>query len=198
VPAAIEGNSAKAIVTVTAKDKTGREATDSITFTILSNPKPEPSAVPEATPEPPVAEKGMSTGTKVALGAGALALAGGGVALVTLGGDDKGGEDDGIPSLSGTWVGTIFSDDSLGNPFPFNIELVLEQSGDQITGHGNLETVPIEFVTGTYTYPNVNLTLDSFGVPPAYVQGTVTDNDTITGRVDGSGFDNDQLTLKRR
>ena len=124
-------------------------------------------------------------------------MLGGGIAIATQSGD--GGEnDDTIPSLSGTWMGSIFTDDGLGNIIPLNTKLILTQNGNEITGRGDIETIPIDLVSGTYTYPNVNLTLDAFGAPPAYFQGTVTDKNTITGHVNGFGFNNDPLTLKRQ
>jgi hypothetical protein len=85
VPATIEGKSAQAIVTVTVTDASGQETTETVTFNILPGKTTAPAKV-----EPPKAEKkGMSTGTKVAIGAGALALVGGGIALAAGGGDNK-------------------------------------------------------------------------------------------------------------
>jgi hypothetical protein len=196
VPEQIEGELARAIITVTAKDKTGREATDSMTFTILSNPEREP-AVSEPVPEPPKSKAGMRTGTKVALGAGAAALLGGGIAIAIQSGNG-GGNGDAIPSLSGTWVGTVSGTDDEGNPLPATLKLVLTQKGDEITGYGQIETIPIDYVTGTYSYPNVSLTLDSLEFLPTYLEGTVIDKDTITGTSNGSGFNNFPFTLKRQ
>jgi hypothetical protein len=200
VPDHIEGESAEAVITVTAKDKTGREVTDTVKFIILPESDIQPPSIDEAFPDDSSSKKKTSTSTKVALGAGAVALLGGGIVMATQDGNGHGSNsDDSTPSLSGTWIGNIISEDDItGERLILNLRLVLTQKGNDITGSGSLETVPIEIVTGIYIYPSVSLTLDSFGAPPAYFQGTFSDANTIAGSVDGSGFTNDPLTLKRQ
>lgn len=71
LPKTIEGESAQAVVTVTVTDEKGEETTDSFTFNILKKEEPKPVATPEKKSEPQK-KKGMSTTTKIAIGAGAV------------------------------------------------------------------------------------------------------------------------------
>ncbi len=73
-PDAIEKVSELATITVTVTDDTGQETKETVTFKILT---PTPSPVPT-----PTITTGMSKGTRVVLGIGAVALLGGGIALV--------------------------------------------------------------------------------------------------------------------
>jgi hypothetical protein len=81
LPEKIEGDSEQALITVTVKDKTGEEVTESVTFNIL------PEASSKGT--------GLSKGAKIGIGVGAAAALGGGIALIAGGGDDDDDDDDG-------------------------------------------------------------------------------------------------------
>jgi hypothetical protein len=195
VPEQIDEETTRAIIIVTAKDKTGQEAMDAVTFMIIPNPDTPSPSVDKPLPNDSSAKKGLSTSTKVALGAGAAAALGGGIVLATQGG--KG--DDPDPSLSGTWIGDIITEDQdTGEPLLMPLRLVLTQKENEITGNGRLvEIISIDLVTGTCTYPNISLTLHAVGYPPFYFQGTFSGENMVVGSVDGSGFTNDPLTLKR-
>lgn len=91
LPEKIEGDSEQALITVTVKDETGEEITESVTFNIIAKEKGT--------------GKGMSKTTKIALGVGAAAALGGGIALIA-GGGDGGGDGDGDTaeySIVGRW-----------------------------------------------------------------------------------------------
>jgi hypothetical protein len=195
VPDQIKEESADVVITVMAKDETGREVTDAVTLTILPAPDGQSPSIDELGPDDISSKKGMKTSTKFALGAGAIALVGGGIALAAKDGNSN---DDAVPSLSGIWHGIINFKDDAGNPLDINIRLSLNQKGKEITGYGDIEMLAIEFVTGTYTYPNINLTLQAFGHLPMYLVGSVTDKGTIVGITNGSGFENCPVTLKRQ
>lgn len=91
LPENIKDDSAQALITVTVKDESGEETTESVTFNILDKEKST--------------SKGMSKITKVALGAGAVAALGGGIALAAGGGSDADGDGGGNPTFDivGSW-----------------------------------------------------------------------------------------------
>ena len=84
-PRQIDGESAKATITVKVSDRNGQEASKSVIFTIILPPQPTPTPIP--TPKP-----GMSTLTKTAIGIGAAATVGVGIYLLTR--DDDNGDGD--------------------------------------------------------------------------------------------------------
>jgi len=146
IPDEIEGESARAMITVTVTDEAGQETTETVTFNILASKIPEKEEVPE--PAKP-AKKGMSTGKKVAIGVGAAALVGGGVAAVlALTGDDDKKE----PSFTGT-----FTLETVGylngyvtyDRFTFN----LTQSDSSITGTFTLSSNFANCCTATCSTP---------------------------------------------
>lgn len=110
-PDKIGDKSDTAVITVTVTDDTGQQTTVSVSFTIL--PKPEPPEPPTSTPTPIATFKpqGMAKETKVALGIGAAAALGGGIALLVDAGDDNSEEDgsgcsnDFVTSCAGVKVG---------------------------------------------------------------------------------------------
>lgn len=122
-PKTISGSSKTALITVVVKDtKTGQEVTESMTFKIF--PATEPTPVTPSGSE----KQGMSTTTKVALGVGAAALIGGGIALAA-----KEEEDD--PSFTGSFRQefTKTTNDGL-TPMYVRNTFNLQQNGDSITG----------------------------------------------------------------
>lgn len=92
LPEKIKGKSEQALVTVTVTDAAGQETTETVTFNILAA-----TSTKTASPQP--AKKGMSKTTKIALGVGAAAALGGGIALLAGGDDDS---DSGI-NVVGIW-----------------------------------------------------------------------------------------------
>jgi len=129
-PATLDASSVPIEVTLVVRDKLGREAADAVKFAIIP-------AVPDA--------PALSTGTKIALGAGGVALVGGGVALAFLTGDDD--SDDGSLPVFGNWEfsGDVLKDtcDFLmpGLPTTAREALNIEQSGSGLTASHQLGNV---------------------------------------------------------
>ncbi len=70
-----------------------------------------------------------------------------------------------------------------------------------VSGNGTVsagaQSIPIT-VTDTHAHPNVSLTAQATGYPDMNFQGQFTDNNTITGALNGAGFTNLPLTLRRQ
>jgi hypothetical protein len=126
IPETIEGESERAIITVTVTDEAGAEVVETVIFNVLAPEKKERAAAP---PPAEPKKKGMSTGTKVAIGVGAAALIGGGVALAMSGGND---EDKG-PKFTGTFVRNSIGSVS-GYLVYYTSTFILNQSDSSITG----------------------------------------------------------------
>ncbi len=97
------------------------------------------------------------------------------------------------PSASGTWTGVM----TIGT-----MTLTLaEDAGGSITGAGNIqgsgEGVSLT-VTGTHVHPSITLTLRSSGFQDANYTGKFVTENTISGSLTGSGFNNETLTLTRQ
>jgi len=123
VPETIRGVSAQATITVTVTDEAGQEITETVTFNILAS----------KTPAPKPAKKGMSMGTKVALGVGAAALLGGGIALAAGGG----GDDNDNGPFAGTWKREYVGQFDDGTPAYYTITFNLEQKKNETSITGN-------------------------------------------------------------
>lgn len=95
-------------------------------------------------------------------------------------------------SAAGSWSGT-----SSG----ITVNLTLSETAKTINGSGNLQggsgSIAVT-VTGTNAYPNVSMTLASPGYEAMNFQGTFTNPTTISGAVNGSGFNSFALTLNKR
>jgi hypothetical protein len=94
------------------------------------------------------------------------------------------------PALNGSWTGTAQD---------VALSVTLTQSGTQVTGTGQLvsgETFPVT-VTGTFAAPGFALTLTPDQFVPVTYTGSIS-HDTLTGHLNGSGFDNQSLTLTRQ
>lgn len=125
-PQSIEGQSARAMVTVLVKDETGQETTETYTFTILAKKEKE---LTEKAVVPAPEKKGMSRNTKIALGAGAAAAAVG--AAVLLWPDDK---DDDKPPFTGRFHRAYLTTTDSGNPVSVSDTLELQQQKNAISG----------------------------------------------------------------
>jgi hypothetical protein len=102
------------------------------------------------------------------------------------------------PSATGTWVGT-----RPATGFTLVVTFMLsEGEAGAITGTG-LATGPrtsnLTILGGDHTHPTIVFTFDfGPGFDPATFTGTFTDDDTIAGELDGSGFVDFALTLMRQ
>jgi hypothetical protein len=80
------------------------------------------------------------------------------------------------------------------------MNLTLTETGGNVTGSGTLAgpggTVSVT-VTGTHSHPSVSLTLSLTGFNPAVFTGSFTNDNTIPGALNGSGFVNFGITITR-
>jgi hypothetical protein len=96
------------------------------------------------------------------------------------------------PSMSGRWSGAASG---------LIVTLTLSQSGNDVIGSGLISgtttSIAVE-VTGTNVYPNVSLTFYATGYYPMNFTGKFSDNNTIPGKFNGSGFSDFSITLIRQ
>lgn len=97
-----------------------------------------------------------------------------------------------VPNLSGAWSGSA-------GGFTFAITLT-ESEGGILEGNGSASgpgfADAIE-VSGRHAHPSVSLTVLPSQFDPMNFQGTLSDDRTINGTLNGSGFNNFALTLRR-
>jgi hypothetical protein len=94
------------------------------------------------------------------------------------------------PTLNGSWTG---SDANTA------LSLTLTQTGTQVTGTGQLVsggTYPLT-VTGTVAAPAFSLTMTPGQFAPVAYTGSLS-HDTLKGRLNGSGIDDESITLTRQ
>lgn len=139
LPDKIEGESARAIITVTVTDEAGQETIEGVTFTILARKTPAQEESPKPT------KKGMSKTTKIALGVGAAAALGGGIALLAGGGDDDNG--------GGPFSGTFRAEYTTEGGQVYWIDVYkLTQNDSSITGTNDM-TGTTSCCTASFTVP---------------------------------------------
>jgi PKD repeat protein len=101
-----------------------------------------------------------------------------------------------VPSMSGTWQGTFDLDGS-----QVTTNMILTESGGSVSGSGAFQTSggSLAFtVTGTHPHPTVALTLMASGFEDTNYSGTFTGNNTVAGALNGSGFNDEPLTINRQ
>jgi hypothetical protein len=101
--------------------------------------------------------------------------------------------------VTGTWNGSATQ---TGVTFSFTMQ-VSESSGGQLTGSGTASGAisggsSLMFdVSGTRTGSNVTMSLNVSGFISPVFTGRLVDANTVSGKLDGSGFDQLPLTLRR-
>lgn len=115
--------------------------------------------------------------------------------LAACGDDDPSGPSTpAIPTATGQWTGT-----ASGISFSFTLS---EASNGSITGSGSASaptgSIAMTVRSGTHAHPNISLTLGGEGFEDANFQGAFAGDNTITGSINGSGFNNFALTLQRQ
>jgi hypothetical protein len=82
-----------------------------------------------------------------------------------------------------------------------SVDVTLTETDGTLTGSGNLSgpdwSIAIT-ATGTHAHPNVSMTISAQGYQDMNYTGTMAGDAAITGRLNGSGFNNTGLTLNRR
>jgi hypothetical protein len=97
-----------------------------------------------------------------------------------------------IPSLTGRWTGTTGD---------IAVDLTLTETGGALSGSGHLAAPSMSLAitaTGTHAHPNVSMTIRAQGYEDMDYSGTMSGDAAIVGRLNGSGFTNEGLTLNRR
>jgi len=97
------------------------------------------------------------------------------------------------PTVTGSWSGT--TDNA-------TLSLTLTESSDRsVSGSGHISSPSNSIaltVTGTHAHPSVSLILKATGYQDVNFQGEFSADDRIIGSLNGSGFRNDAITLRRR
>jgi hypothetical protein len=96
------------------------------------------------------------------------------------------------PVASGAWAGTVQG---------MTVTLTLAESNNTIAGSGNISAPGSSLAltaTGTRAHPSVALTLRASGFEDMNFQGNFSGNNMIVGTLNGSGFSNEGLTLRRQ
>ncbi len=98
----------------------------------------------------------------------------------------------GDPNIEGVWSGS-------NAVVTFSMTVV--ENNKTVTGTGTITGSTGGFlaltVTGTHVHPSVALTLSSPGFLPFSFNGSFETDDLITGLLNGSGFNNEQISLLR-
>jgi hypothetical protein len=103
------------------------------------------------------------------------------------------------PSATGVWSGAMVT--------PFGaartIAMSLQETGTEVSGSGDISDAVGDpyysfTVTGTHVHPAIELSLSSPGFAPVSVEGEFTDATTIAAALNGSGWADTPVTLKRQ
>ena len=99
-----------------------------------------------------------------------------------------------VTTLDGSWTGTQGG---------YSMSLGLAQTDSTITGNvtlGGVAGIATGTVTGTFIAPNVTLTftLDGFDDQVKYTGTLSTENAKIFGKLNGSGFVNQELDVRKK
>ena len=104
-----------------------------------------------------------------------------------------------VISVSGTWQGEAISDFGSVREITF----VLQQFDYKVSGRSSMtdpagQVYFVGEVDGYNTYPEVAFTLRAPLYQPMTARGRLTDRDTMTLVLDGSGWNGTQVTMRRQ
>ncbi len=107
--------------------------------------------------------------------------------------DSSNPDDEEVPSLTGTWVGTMeLAADTLAFRFVLTEGTGIPLGGKSLSGTGNITSTAesVDFpVTGSYTHPLISLTFAFSDRPIGTLSGNVNEaRDRITATVTGPGI----------
>lgn len=98
------------------------------------------------------------------------------------------------PLVTGSWSGT-------SQGVTLNLTLT-EGVGGSVSGSGNmagsLDNLALVVRQGTHSYPSLSLVLAATGYEDLNFAGRLLSEDEISGTLNGSGFDDFNLNLRRR
>jgi hypothetical protein len=114
---------------------------------------------------------------------------------------DGGGTEPETSSLTGVWSGDMVTPPPANAPR--SIRLTLQETNTNVTGSGEIADVNgVPYytctVSGTHVDAAIEVTLDSPGFAPVSLTGNFTNASTITATLNGGGFVNTPVTLKRK
>jgi hypothetical protein len=115
--------------------------------------------------------------------------------LAGCGGADGGTGPGNGPDVEGTWAGTV----SAANGSSATLRISVTENNRNVTGLGWLRIATDSLglsVSGSYTAPDIVATISSQGFEPMTLEATVSE-DRMVGVLDGSGFENRAITLRR-
>jgi hypothetical protein len=97
-----------------------------------------------------------------------------------------------LPSMAGAWSGNI-----QGSSLTFTAT----ENGQVVSGNGHIssgtQSVALT-VSGTHSHPNVALTVRITGYQDLAFSGTFVSASQVSGRLNGSGFNNEQFVISRQ
>jgi hypothetical protein len=98
-----------------------------------------------------------------------------------------------VQTVDGTWSGIQNG---------YSMSLSLTQTGTTVTGVTEIVGIggsAAGTVSGTFVYPTVNITLSFQSVPDVTYKGTMSDSQAkIFGQLNGAGFDNLEIDVRKR
>ena len=116
------------------------------------------------------------------------------VSLLALPACDSGGNED--PAIEGQWSGTANVDGAT-----VTFDATFNNSGGEVSGNGTLDLAGESYsteVSGTYSYPNVSLTLTTEEFTDLNFSGDMSeDGQRIDGQLNGSEISDVEITLTR-
>lgn len=96
--------------------------------------------------------------------------------------------------LDGEWRGKV-------DGATLYLRLTENTSGTFVVGIGNLSVVPtfldLRVTSSSYTHPDLSMVLSSPGYEPLNFRGQRTSDGVIKGKVNGSGYSDESVTLTR-
>lgn len=95
------------------------------------------------------------------------------------------------PMMSGSWRGAASG---------ITILVTMSESGNVINGSGKFVTRDTLIITisGSKTYPDITLQIAAAGYQPSLFRGKFSDDNTVTGKFNGSGFSNFDMIFRRQ
>lgn len=97
-----------------------------------------------------------------------------------------------VPSMAGSWSGNFRG---------ATVTFTATEDNRNIVGNGHIsagvESIALT-ISGTHVHPDVALTLTAIGFQEMAFSGMFSSDTQITGRLNGSGFNNEQVVLIRQ
>jgi len=112
-----------------------------------------------------------------------------GLALTACGGGDSNGPS--RPNLDGGWSGSNAG---------ITLTMALNENRSSVTGDGNITSINGSFaltISGTFADPSVALTMSATGFQDLSFTGSLTSGTSMTGTLNGSGFNGFSITLNK-